>query len=113
MNHLSIKLLAIFSFCIIFPGNPARAQKVSSPKLKDLNGFFPFDVPGSLADWEKRSNKIRRQVLVANMGCLKRMKTSWYPIQAMKMECMLTGLGLVTHQVVVAGMEQEVLNCFT
>jgi len=66
MNHLFTKPFVSLLFCIMFVGIPAQAQKTDSPQLKDLNGFFPFDVPGSLADWEKRSNKIRRQVLVAN-----------------------------------------------
>ncbi|HSG72550.1 MAG TPA: alpha/beta hydrolase family protein, partial [Planctomycetaceae bacterium] len=32
---------------------------------KDLNGYFPFEVPAGKAAWEKRSNELRRQVLVA------------------------------------------------
>ncbi|MGY8640738.1 MAG: acetylxylan esterase [Verrucomicrobiales bacterium] len=35
-------------------------------KLKDLNGFFPFQVPDNLEEWEKRSDLLRRRVLVAN-----------------------------------------------
>src|SRR3954452_24385622 len=33
--------------------------------LKDLNGYFPFTPPASKADWEKRAEKVRRQILVA------------------------------------------------
>lgn len=33
--------------------------------LKDLDGYFPFTPPASKADWEKRSARIRRQILVA------------------------------------------------
>ncbi len=33
--------------------------------LKDLDGYFPFLVPPTVEAWEKRAEKIRRQVLVA------------------------------------------------
>ena len=33
--------------------------------LKDLNGYFPFDVPKTKADWEQRAKELRRRVLVA------------------------------------------------
>ncbi|HUG20650.1 MAG TPA: alpha/beta hydrolase family protein [Planctomycetaceae bacterium] len=32
---------------------------------KDLNGYFPFELPAGKAAWEKRSNELRRQVLVS------------------------------------------------
>lgn len=32
---------------------------------KDLNGYFPFEVPEGKAAWEARANRLRRQVLVA------------------------------------------------
>lgn len=34
--------------------------------LKDLNGFFPFEVPETLEAWEARAEQLRRRVLVAN-----------------------------------------------
>ena len=33
--------------------------------LKDLDGYFPFTPPASKADWEKRAERVRRQILVA------------------------------------------------
>src|SRR5882672_10512452 len=33
--------------------------------LKDLDGYFPFTPPTSKADWEKRVERVRRQILVA------------------------------------------------
>ncbi len=33
--------------------------------LKDLNGYFPFNPPSSLSDWEARKEYVRRQILVA------------------------------------------------
>ena len=40
--------------------NDARLQE-----LKDLNGYFPFEVPTSQPAWEKRAAELRQQVLVA------------------------------------------------
>lgn len=37
-----------------------------SQDLKDLNGFFPFHVPETLEEWEKRKELLQRRVLVAN-----------------------------------------------
>ena len=34
--------------------------------LKDLNGYFPFAVPRTKSDWEKRAAQLRKRVLVAN-----------------------------------------------
>ncbi|MBD3672546.1 MAG: acetylxylan esterase [Planctomycetaceae bacterium] len=34
-------------------------------ELKDLNGYFPFDVPSSQPAWDVRAEELRRQVLVA------------------------------------------------
>ncbi|HIG27845.1 MAG TPA: acetylxylan esterase, partial [Verrucomicrobiales bacterium] len=34
--------------------------------LKNLNGFFPFAVPESFEDWEKRAVELRRRILVSN-----------------------------------------------
>jgi hypothetical protein len=33
--------------------------------LKDLNGYFPWQPSASVADWEKRAEYVRRQVLVS------------------------------------------------
>ena len=32
---------------------------------KDLDGYFPFKPPASKADWEKRAQRVRRQILVS------------------------------------------------
>ena len=34
--------------------------------LKDLNGYFPFEVPKSKEAWTERKEQVRRQLLVAN-----------------------------------------------
>ena len=33
--------------------------------LKNLTGFFPFDPPGSLEEWQERAERLRRRVLLA------------------------------------------------
>src|SRR5438034_8005760 len=33
--------------------------------LKDLDGYFPFAPPASKAAWEKRAERVRRQILVS------------------------------------------------
>jgi dienelactone hydrolase len=33
--------------------------------LKDLDGYFPFTPPKSKADWEKRAERVRRQILIS------------------------------------------------
>ena len=34
--------------------------------LKDLDGYFPFSPPDSLAAWRTRSSQVKRRILVAN-----------------------------------------------
>ncbi len=43
----------------------ASAEDVRHGPLKDLNGYFPFSPPKSLAEWELRREYVRRQILVA------------------------------------------------
>src|SRR4051794_6481957 len=33
--------------------------------LKDLDGYFPFTPPATKEAWEKRAERVRRQILVA------------------------------------------------
>src|SRR5687768_13146351 len=35
-------------------------------ELKDLDAYFPFTPSASSEEWEKRAERVRRQVLVAN-----------------------------------------------
>ena len=41
------------------------AADVRLQPLKDLNGYFPFSVPGSVPAWEARKAEVRCQILVA------------------------------------------------
>lgn len=44
-------------------GGLPEDRRLAPPK--DLNGYFPFAVPGSLAEWAPRKERVRRQILVA------------------------------------------------
>jgi hypothetical protein len=56
-------LLTLFLLLTLLASAPAQSD---APELKDLNGFFPMQVPDSLEAWEKRAELLKRRVLVAN-----------------------------------------------
>lgn len=43
----------------------AHAEDVRHQPPKDLNGYFPFNPPSSLGEWEARKEEVRRRILVA------------------------------------------------
>jgi dienelactone hydrolase len=43
----------------------AYADDIRLQPLKDLNGYFPFNPPGSLSEWGVRKEYVKRQILVA------------------------------------------------
>ncbi|MBK8094692.1 MAG: acetylxylan esterase [Verrucomicrobiaceae bacterium] len=43
----------------------AHAEDIRHQPPKDLNGYFPFDPPSSLSEWDQRRDYVRRQILVA------------------------------------------------
>lgn len=51
-------LLAILATSIV------HAEDSRLQPLKDLNGYFPFNPPSSLSEWEVRKEQVRRQILV-------------------------------------------------
>ena len=53
--------LAILLCCAL----TASAEDVRHQPLKDLDGYFPFNPPGSLDQWEPRKEYVQRQILVA------------------------------------------------
>src|SRR6185436_9025965 len=68
------------SFALTFLWMAAAASAAGSPRvlapdtlpddvrlgpLKDLDGYFPFNPPASKGAWEKRAERVRRQILVA------------------------------------------------
>lgn len=60
----------VFGWVAVFVlGAKAEADKALADArlgpLKDLNGYFPFEVPATAALWEKRAEEVRRRVLVS------------------------------------------------
>lgn len=45
-------------------GQALQDRRLEPPK--DLNGHFPFDVPGTKAEWDQRVEELQRRILVAN-----------------------------------------------
>lgn len=43
----------------------AHAEDIRHQPPKDLNGYFPFNPPSSLSEWDQRRDYVRRQILVA------------------------------------------------
>ena len=43
----------------------AHAEDIRQQPPKDLNGYFPFNPPSSLSEWDERKDYVRRQILVA------------------------------------------------
>ncbi len=64
--RLSAKFLLSAALCLT-AAVPASAapNDVRLQPLKDLNGYFPFTPPKSKAEWEKRAEYVRRQILVS------------------------------------------------
>ncbi|MBB5030886.1 alpha/beta hydrolase family protein [Prosthecobacter vanneervenii] len=43
----------------------SQAEDIRQQPPKDLNGYFPFNPPSSLSEWDVRKEQVRRQILVA------------------------------------------------
>jgi len=48
---------------VLAEGQVLQDRRIDPPK--DLNGHFPFQVPKSKEEWEKRSEELRRRILVS------------------------------------------------
>jgi dienelactone hydrolase len=48
---------------VLAPGQLPNDIRLEPPK--DLDGYFPFTPPASKDDWEKRAERVRRQILVS------------------------------------------------
>jgi len=58
MKH-TLLLLAVLASSVLH----AEDARLQPPK--DLNGYFPFNPPSSLSEWDVRKEQVRRQILVA------------------------------------------------
>jgi len=52
------------SLTVLNEGQSLQDRRLEAPK--DLNGYFPFQVPKTKAEWQQRSEELRRRILVAN-----------------------------------------------
>ncbi len=66
MNTPLLTLILLVGFVSSIPKLHAQQTPAGSTQpLKDLNGFFPFHVPDTLQEWEKRKALLQRRVMVA------------------------------------------------
>jgi hypothetical protein len=52
-------------FLAVLAASFANAEDTRLQPPKDLNGYFPFNPPSSLSEWDVRKDYVRRQILVA------------------------------------------------
>ncbi|MDB6007111.1 MAG: Acetyl xylan esterase [Prosthecobacter sp.] len=52
-------------FLAVLASSIAHAEDIRLKAPKDLNGYFPFNPPSSLSEWDARKDYVRRQILVA------------------------------------------------
>lgn len=50
---------------VVLAVSTAAAEDARLAPPKDLNGYFPFNPPATLPEWEARKAQVRRQILVA------------------------------------------------
>src|ERR1051326_2215064 len=78
--------LAIATAAGVAPAAPRALPEGKLPNdirlepLKDLDGYFPFTPPASKAAWEKRAERVRRQILVSQGLWLMPTKTPLNPV---------------------------------
>jgi dienelactone hydrolase len=66
--NAKLTLLATAALLVVLPAVLQAAALPNDTRLqplKDLNGYFPFTPPKSKAEWEKRAEYVRRQILVS------------------------------------------------
>ena len=51
---------------LLLVGSATAADDVRFAKPKDLNGYFPFTPPTTVAEWDARKAELRTRLLVAN-----------------------------------------------
>lgn len=64
-SHPSMKPI-LLSLVVLLCGTAfSTAEDSRTQPPKDLNGYFPFNPPSSLSEWDVRKDYVRRQILVA------------------------------------------------
>ncbi|MEY4941156.1 MAG: hypothetical protein RIQ93_2891, partial [Verrucomicrobiota bacterium] len=64
-HPILMKPFPVFFAALLAFALSARAGDIRLQPLKDLNGYFPFNAPSSLDEWNMRKDYVRRQILVA------------------------------------------------
>lgn len=67
--------------------SPAHCEDVRQAPPKDLNGYFPFEAPKNLKDWDARREEVRRRILVAEGLWPMPTKNPLNPVIHGKIEC--------------------------
>ena len=65
MTKLLLPVVASILLGSAFAQDPAPPADLRLGPLKDLDGYFPFKVPATRADWEKRAEEVRLRVRVS------------------------------------------------
>src|SRR5512138_3084365 len=67
-----VAVVLLFTLATNLPGEAPRVLSAGTlpndirlKPLKDLDGYFPFTPPKSKSEWEKRAERVRRQILVS------------------------------------------------
>ncbi len=62
---VAVAVAALLGSAFAFAEDPAPPADIRLGPLKDLDGYFPFKVPDTRAEWEKRSEEVRLRILVS------------------------------------------------
>lgn len=60
-----MKYTFLLAAALLFFMQPSKAEDVRRQPLKDLNGYFPFQPPTSVSEWNTRKEWVRQQILVS------------------------------------------------
>ena len=65
MTKLLLPVFAAILLGSAFAQDPAPPADIRLGPLKDLDGYFPFTVPKTRAEWETRAEEVRKRILVS------------------------------------------------
>jgi len=64
-SRIVVAIVAVVTCCCIASVSTAQETTAARPKLKDLDGHFPFTVPESAQQWNERADSVRLQTRVS------------------------------------------------
>ena len=65
MTKLLLPIVALALMGSVFADDSTPPADVRLGPLKDLDGYFPFKVPATRAEWETRAEEVRKRILVS------------------------------------------------